>query len=148
MITFFYPFLISLEENFKNFVESQFLSTVISVCGNWWWSSFFLFWTKNTPFGNIDFKLLNLIWIFIYVAQFDYGQSFSRQHCVKSVSVRSYSGPHFSAFGLNTEKYGLSLHIQSECGKMRTRIALNTELFKSSKNASVSQRLLLTNKNE
>ena len=24
------------------------------------------------------------------------------QHCVKSVHIRSYSGPHFPAFGLNT----------------------------------------------
>ena len=24
------------------------------------------------------------------------------QHCVKSVRFRSYSGPHFAAFGLNT----------------------------------------------
>ena len=26
-------------------------------------------------------------------------------HCVKSVQVRSYSGQHFAAFGLNTERY-------------------------------------------
>ena len=31
-------------------------------------------------------------------------------HCVKSVHIRSYSGPYFPAFGLNTEGYG----IQSE----------------------------------
>ena len=28
-----------------------------------------------------------------------------RIHCVKSIRIRSYSGPHFSAFGLNTERY-------------------------------------------
>ena len=27
------------------------------------------------------------------------------EHCVKTVRIRSYSGPHFSAFGLNTERY-------------------------------------------
>ena len=48
-------------------------------------------------------------------------------HCVKSVRIRSYSGPHFPAFGLNTERYGVSLRIQSECGKMRTRITPNTD---------------------
>ena len=32
-----------------------------------------------------------------------------------------FSGPYFPAFGLNTERYGLSLRIQSECGKIRTR---------------------------
>ena len=30
-------------------------------------------------------------------------------HCVKRVRVRSYSGPHFPAFGLNTERYYLSV---------------------------------------
>ena len=38
-------------------------------------------------------------------------------------------GPHFPAFGLNTERYGVSLRIQSECGKMRTRIIPNTDTF-------------------
>ena len=32
-----------------------------------------------------------------------------------------FSGPYFSAFGLNTERYFVSLRIQSECGKIRTR---------------------------
>ena len=26
-------------------------------------------------------------------------------HCVKSVSIQSYSGPHFPVLGLNTGKY-------------------------------------------
>ena len=39
-------------------------------------------------------------------------------HCVKSVYIRSYSGPHFP-----------SLRIRSECGKMRTRITPNTDTF-------------------
>ena len=30
------------------------------------------------------------------------------QHCVKSVRMRSYSGPNFPAFGLNTERYSVS----------------------------------------
>ena len=29
-------------------------------------------------------------------------------HCVKPVHIQSYSGPHFPAFGLNTERYGVS----------------------------------------
>ena len=32
-----------------------------------------------------------------------------------------FYGPYFAAFGLNTERYEVSLHIQSECGKIRTR---------------------------
>ena len=50
-------------------------------------------------------------------------------HCVKGVRIQSYSGPHFHAFGLNTERYSVSLRILSECGKMRTRITPNTDTF-------------------
>ena len=50
-------------------------------------------------------------------------------HCVKSIRIRSYSGPHFPTFGLNTERYSVSLRIQSECGKMRTRITPHTDTF-------------------
>ena len=48
------------------------------------------------------------------------------KHCVKSVRVRDYSGSHFLAFELNTERYSVSLRIQSACGKIRTRITSNT----------------------
>ena len=34
----------------------------------------------------------------------------------KRVRIRSYSGPHFPAFGLNTERYGVTYPVQ-----MRTR---------------------------
>ena len=37
--------------------------------------------------------------------------------------IRSFSGPHFPAFGLKT----VSFRIQSECGKLRTRKMPNTE---------------------
>ena len=50
-------------------------------------------------------------------------------HCVKSVRIWSYSGPYFPAFGLNTERCSVSLRIQSECGKMRTGITPNTDIF-------------------
>ena len=35
----------------------------------------------------------------------------------------------FSTFGLNSEKYSLSLHIQSECGKIRTWETPNADTF-------------------
>ena len=54
------------------------------------------------------------------------GRSF---HCVKSVPIRNYSGPHFPAFGLNTKRYSVSLLIHSECEKLRTRITPNTDTF-------------------
>ena len=50
-------------------------------------------------------------------------------HTVKRVRIRSYSGPYFPAFGLNTERYRVSLRIQSECGKIRTRTTPNTDTF-------------------
>ena len=50
-------------------------------------------------------------------------------HYVKRVRIRGYSGPYFPAFGINTKKCFLSLRIQSECGKIRTRITLNTDTF-------------------
>ena len=53
----------------------------------------------------------------------------TRSHCVKSVGIRSYPGPYFTIFGLNTERYGVYLRIQSECGKMQTRITPNADTF-------------------
>ena len=50
-------------------------------------------------------------------------------HCLKSVRIRSYSGPYFPTFGLNTQRYSESLRTQSECGKMRTRITPNKNTF-------------------
>ena len=49
--------------------------------------------------------------------------------CVKSVCIWSFSGPYFLAFGLNTERYFVSLRIQSECGKIRTKQTPNTDSF-------------------
>ena len=50
-------------------------------------------------------------------------------HCVKSLRIRSFSGPHFPGFGLNTERYFVSLRIPSQCEKMRTGITPNTDTF-------------------
>ena len=63
----------------------------------------------------------------MFVDKWDLNGSFV--HYVKSFRTRSYSGPYFAAFGLNTERYGVSLCIQSECGKILTRIAPNTNTF-------------------
>ena len=54
---------------------------------------------------------------------------FDNNHCVKSFRIRSYSGPHFPAFGLNTERYGVSVRIQSKCKKIRTSITPNKDTF-------------------
>ena len=46
---------------------------------------------------------------------------------MKSVRMRSYSGQHFPLLGLNTERCGVYLRIQSEYEKTRTRITPNTD---------------------
>ena len=47
----------------------------------------------------------------LYVKWEDYNN-----HCVKSIQTqRAFSGPYFPAFGLNTKRYFVSLHIQSKC---------------------------------
>ena len=56
-------------------------------------------------------------------------QMFGHLHCVKGVRIWCFSGPFFPAFGLNTERYEVSLRIESECGKIRTRKASNTDTF-------------------
>ena len=48
---------------------------------------------------------------------------------MKKVRIRSFSGPYFSAFGLNTERYRVSLRIQSECEKIWNRKTPNTKNF-------------------
>ena len=50
-------------------------------------------------------------------------------HCVKSVCIMTFSGPYFPAFGLNTERYVISLRIQSECRGIQTRETPNTDAF-------------------
>ena len=46
----------------------------------------------------------------------------STRYCVKNVPIRSYSSPCFPAFGLNTERYSVSVCIQSERGENNTAI--------------------------
>ena len=64
------------------------------------------------------------------------------EHCVKSVHIRSYSGPHFPAFGLNTERYSVSIRTQSERGKIRTRITSNTDTFLAEENSSKNHSII------
>ena len=59
-----------------------------------------------------------------------------RLHYLKSVRIRSFSSPNFPAFGLNTEKYGVSLRIQSKCGKIQARKTPNTDTFHAASNSS------------
>ena len=77
-------------------------------------------------------KMFGLIFIFIAVWYLDLNSLFSscnNSHCVKRVRIWIFSGPCFPAFGLNSERYGLSLRSQSEWGKIQTRKTMNTDTF-------------------
>ena len=60
--------------------------------------------------------------------RFDKVSLFSHQSTVVDNSALR-SGPHFSASGLNTEGYSVSLRTEFECRKMRTRITPNMGNF-------------------
>ena len=55
------------------------------------------------------------------------------KHCVKSVRIRSYSGPHVSHISLIRTEYGrispYLVRLRENAGKMRTRITPNTYTF-------------------
>ena len=55
--------------------------------------------------------------------------AYRHQHCVKSVHIRSFSGPYFPVFGLNTRRTTVSLRSQSECEKIRVSKTPNKETF-------------------
>ena len=59
--------------------------------------------------------------------KFEYFKNFF--HYEKSVCDRRFSDRYFPAFGLNTERYSLCLHIQFECEKIGTRKIMNTDTF-------------------
>ena len=72
------------------------------------------FQRKKIPKENALYKCLSLIVL---------------GHCLKIVRIRSFSGPCFPTFGLNTERFGVSLRTESKCGKIRTRKTPNMNNF-------------------
>ena len=75
------------------------------------------------------FKLLtaiHLLTAFSKISILDVWQIFLLR---ENVRIRSFSGPYFPAFGLNIERFGVSLRIQSQCGKMQTRKTPNRNTF-------------------
>ena len=53
-------------------------------------------------------------------------------HCVKSVRIRSYSGPYFLAFGLNTDRYSVRLRIRENTGQKNSKYGyfLHTVIYR------------------
>ena len=66
-------------------------------------------WVKNWVIQSewVYLKQYILQWCIAFLEDLFYNQ-----HFVKSARIRSYSGPYFPAFGLNTERYSVSLCIQ------------------------------------
>ena len=52
-------------------------------------------------------------------------------HCIKSVHIWSYSGPYFPAFGLNTERYGVS-YDENTLKSLRINVFTELKKFKTS----------------
>ena len=74
----------------------------------WKFSDVFNFWFSDIL---VKYRKRPVVW-----------NGFIKPNIVWKVSKYGvFSGPYFPAFGLNTERYGVSLRIQSECGKIRTR---------------------------
>ena len=98
-------------ETFQNSFFPKYLG--VSVSESVLWAGYrklpFLILTKLFPFFSEILK---------FWKSFFKGAFFEAFHCVKSVRIQSYSGPYFSTFELNTERYGASLRIQSKCGKI------------------------------
>ena len=95
-------------------------------------------WIENTcDVPHNTYRILLQILNYIYMEDLTtffikflnlYG-NYGDSQCVKSVRIWSYSGPYFPAFELNTERYSLSLRIQSKCGKIQTWITPITDAF-------------------
>ena len=98
-------------------------------------------WLTPSLFNLLFLSRINLLQVlrcnlkyfqYVFIPRFDYFIRFCYyNHWVKSVRIRSYSGPYFPAFGLNTERYSVSLRIQSKYGKIWTRITPNTDSFQA-----------------
>ena len=83
--------------------------------------------TKSSyPMLATPFELGGLKYMHIKPNSPDLGLFHLYCHCVKSIRIRNFSGPYFSAF-----RYSVSLRIQSKCGKIRTRKTAKMDTFHS-----------------
>ena len=98
------------------------------------WLSYNIFFSKKVYFLNKSiiklFSTFSRLWFMVKLIKYflrsivtdgNIMTIFSSpviKHCVKHlVRIRSYSGSHFPAFGLNTKRYSVSLRIKSEGGE-------------------------------
>ena len=62
--------------------------------------------------------LLSPVYPKFFLQLFQYSLKVSLDTAWKVPKYREFSGPYFHTFGLNTERYSVSLRIKSECGKI------------------------------
>ena len=85
---------------------------------------------KQMHFFHYQLKLETfLFFLELFLILIIFRKKYSDNHCVKSVRIWSFSGPHLTAFGINTERYSVSLRIQSKYLKIWTRKTRNTNTF-------------------
>ena len=87
-------------------------------------------WKKNLKGKNGIYLTANVqnIYNLIGCEEYNIGR-IVLLHCIKSVRFCCFSGPYFPEIGLNTERYSVSLGIQSEFERIWTRKTLNTGTF-------------------
>ena len=62
---------------------------------------------------KLEWVKISLYYLINLQGRLFFSEKISRvEHCMKSGHIRTYSGPYFPSFGLNTERYGVSLPIR------------------------------------
>ena len=108
------------------------LRTLSNIKGGAFYESSLRLKAANYFCNNLYFRCLTGFWIRLWKEQrmyFEILLSLFQTKFIYENSSRSFSDPYFPAFEPNTEIYGVSLRIQSECGKVRTRKNQNTDTF-------------------
>ena len=88
-------------------------------------------------------NLFDLSYDYIKPIQYEFGTKTLRKKSPYSELFWSAFFPHFPAFGLDTERYGLSLHIQSKCGKNADQNNPEYRYFSRSESSSFSVKVSL-----
>ena len=83
----------------------------------------YIFNLRNFSLYSLQFCKARLFFLFLFLSNLD------GFHCAESVRIRSFSGPYFLVFRLNTERYSVSFRIQSEWGKIWVRSTPDTDTF-------------------
>ena len=103
-------------------VQISNLFVIISICISFLYLNLFIF--SRTEFQMLTQKIDILV-----VETFTNLPLLVNSGQLKRLPRNTAWKVYLSAFELNTERYGVSLHIQSQCWKMPTRITPNTDTF-------------------